>query len=140
MTKIKKIAASILAAASISAMGITSFAATTATATDYKDVYYSFSLSPWKSQFISQGVKQDSSGTNYAKVYTEDGNLSDNVYVQFDIFDGYDGNLISETVKATRNNSSYSIDYTESRGENSISVLRATAGRYSVYSTGYWRP
>lgn len=139
MTKIKKIAASILAAASISAMGITSYAATAQT-TSYKDVDYSFSLSPWKSTFTSVGAKEDSSANNYAKVYTEDGNLSNNVYAQFDIFDYADADLISNTVKATSNNSSYRLDYTKALGEGSLNVLRATAGRYSVYSTGYWHP
>ncbi len=138
MTKIKKLAASILAAASISAMGITSFAA--AKTTSYEDVPYSFNLSPWNATFTSVGTKEDSSVNNYAKVYTEDGNLSNNVYAQFDIFDYNDADLISNTVKATSNNSSYRLDYTEARGEGSLNVLRATAGRYSVYSSGYWRP
>lgn len=69
-----------------------------------------------------------------------DGNLSNNVYAQFDIFDYADADLISNTVKATSNNSSYRLDYTKARGEGSLNVLRATAGRYSVYSTGYWHP
>lgn len=120
-------------------MGITSFAAVTKT-TSYEDVPYSFSLSPWNATFTSVGTKEDSSAYNYAKVYTEDGNLSNNVYVQFDVFDYNDADLISNTVKATRNDSSYRLDYTEARGEGSRNVLRATAGRYSVYSNGYWHP
>lgn len=136
MLKLKRVVASLLATATVSALSIG------ALAVDYK--HWEFDLSPSKGsyQFSGRAEKQDNEDS--ALIHCESGSVSSARSLTVAVYKAKTfttSNCISTPIAVSdANDKQYYIDYTVDRGAGSINYLCASAGYYSAKITGHWDP
>lgn len=130
--KLKKIAASVVAAATL-AVGTTGISASA------KKLYYTFNLGRGGSAWSSGNEKDDDDQNAY--VYTTTGNVTSQAYQYFTLYKTQNtasANAISKSKKIDGVGKRFVINYTTKRGTGSISYIRATASYNASNVHGYW--
>jgi len=134
MTKFKRLAASIMAAATLatSAIGVMSASAA-------KERFY-FNLGDRGQSAWSDGnEKDDDEQTAY--IHPETGYLTSTSYEYFTLYKAQNAttaNKLSDSKKISSLGATYTIPYTTYRGTGSISYIHATSSYYGSNVSGYW--
>lgn len=135
MNKLKKIAAALAAAATVSALGVGAFAA-------YTDNYFFFDLNgKGDSTWSAKAEKEDNE--DYAKLYTTGGYVSSSSPIYVSIYKEKSltsSNQLSKSITITSPKDEYTLTYTTPRGIGSYCYLHANCGYNGAEVTGYWRP
>lgn len=136
--KMKRFAALIVAAVSISAVGISAYAATDATA-----YYYSFNFSGYGGSSWTSGVQKEDKA-DYASVIVNNGHVSDEAYAYVAVYSSPStGNAITGSAKVTSNNEINYLKYLITQDDiNKIPAfyLGASGSYYGSNFSGYWWP
>lgn len=135
MTKIKKIVTATIAAATVSAIGLTAYAA------DYNHSFY-FKLA-WHGghQFSPSAVKQNE--LNYARVNAHTGSVTEENFVSFAVFSDNTSvgkNCVSESYRIEDLRREFSLRYTTERGKGTYNYLCGFAGYNGATVNGKWEP
>lgn len=132
MKKIKTIVASVMAAATVSAMGITVSA--------YSNPGFDFNIGSNSGNWAS-AVKEDTLST--AGVHTTGGTVSAQKPMSVTIYSTMVANntyRMSDTGTLTSNSDNCTLTYEKTANKNTTYYLRGESGRYSLTATGYWNP
>lgn len=140
MNKFKKVAASLAAVATISALSVSAAA--------YSDYSFSFSLSSdsggWATDSQNKkNLKEDSDGS--AVVHAKGGNVTSSKPIYATIYSKKtptpnNAYRVSGTVALTSNSQDATIYYTDSVYQNTEYFLRGETGAYYAYINGNWNP
>lgn len=135
MTKIKKIVTATIAAATVSAIGLTAYAA------DYNHSFY-FDLA-WHGghQFSSAAKKQNE--RDYAQVNVKTGYVSAESFAYLAVYSNNTSvanNCVSESHKVVDLRREFSLEYTTPRGIDSTNYLCGMAGYNGAEVNGEWEP
>lgn len=140
MCKIKKIVAGLVAATTISALGVSVFAV------DYNHYGFDFSIRNNSYQFSNAAEKQDD--LNYAKARCKTGSVSTTNPVKLSVYTARihaPDNLVSEVIYATEASETdtsvnYPIYYTITRKNGTKNFLCGASVNYEVTIGGTWDP
>lgn len=130
--KIKTIVASVMAAATVSAMGITASA--------YSNPDFDFEIG-YNSGDWDAAVKEDTLQT--AGVHTNGGTVSAQKPMSVTIYSSQVANntyRMSNSKTLTSNSDNCTLTYEKTANKDTTYYLRGESGRYSLTATGYWNP
>ncbi|MCM1061635.1 MAG: hypothetical protein NC452_15305 [Eubacterium sp.] len=131
MSRLKKIVAAVMAAATVSALSVSAFA-------DYAHPEFSFNLNAHRTAYSSPADKQDN--LNYAMANCKEGNIDSTAYMWLSVVDANTYGQVSGEVKATSLNN-YRLDYYSGKYSNGSSYrLRGKTEAYGAYVKGKWDP
>ncbi len=132
MNKLKRIVASVMAAATVSAMGITASA--------YSYPPFKFSLG-YNSGDFAAAVKEDTLQT--AGVHTTGGTVSAQKPMSVTVYSTDVANntyRMTDTKSLTSNSDNCTLTYEITANKNTTYYLRGESGRYSLTASGTWNP
>lgn len=132
MKKIKTIVASVMAAATVSAMGITASA--------YANPGFDFNIG-YNSGNWASAVKEDT--LNTAGVHTTGGTVSAQQPMSVTVYSTTVANntyRMTNTKTLTSNKDDCTLTYEKSANKDTTYYLRGESGRYSLTAKGYWNP
>lgn len=132
MNKIKRIFASLMAAATVGAVSISAFAADTEYYFNFKT--YDYGGEDSESAVMKQNQKQ------YATIKVRGGYVSDTAFAYLSVHANENGNCVSERKKVTITHDDITLDYTTTRGNGSYNFLKASSGYHGIQLSGYWIP
>ncbi|MCH5197226.1 MAG: hypothetical protein J1F28_10945 [Oscillospiraceae bacterium] len=135
MKKMKRFAALIVAAVSVSAVGISAYAAT-----NQYPYYYELKTPGYGGADWSNAAEK-LNNASYAEFEVENGYISSGAYAYVSVFKSPSvGNSISEEVKVDDVGPTHKTYYTVLRGAGSMNYLGANGSYYGVQFTGHWNP
>lgn len=131
MSKLKKVVAAIMAAATVGTLSISAFAV------DYKNTPFDFNLGQYSNSYSTKAQKQDDLG--YAMVNCKEGNVDSTAYIWMYVCRYEKGARVSEYVKITELNN-HKFNYTATCSKNQNFQLYGYTGSYGAYVKGKWDP
>ena len=134
MTKFKRLAASIMAAATLATSAIGAMSASASKERFYFDLG-GRRLSAWS----AGNEKDDNEQTAY--IHPETGYITSAAYEYFTLYKAQNAttaNKLSNSKKISSLGVTYTIPYTTYRGTGSISYIHATSSYYGSDVSGYW--
>lgn len=138
MNKLKRIAAVLAVAATVSALSVSAFAV------DYK--HYEFDLSPKSGSYAFSAAAEKQDNEDKAMALCTGGDVSSTRYVNLSIYKSSSYNTaycIADPVPVTSvggPEDNYEIKYKVTRGAGSKNYLCASAGYYAASVKGRWDP
>ena len=133
MKKIKRVVASLVTLAAISALGVSASA--------YKDPDFNFYIGEDSGNWSKAAVKEDS--LNTAGVHTRDGTVSSSKPLYATVYSAMiPGNTyrVSTTAILKSKSADETMIYTDYYAEGEKYYLRGETGAYSLTAEGYWNP